>query len=521
MSDSRAKSAGDRPGEGAGAEDRRTALASRLRSMVTDQRGAVAVLFALAAIPLIGFIGLGVDNARGYIVRSRLSSAVDAAALAGGNAFFAATRDDDIRMYFRANFPDGYLGAVVTGPTIHADEVNQTLTVSASATLPNTFMKLVGSESVVVASSAEVTRRMRAMDVVLSIDVSGSMTTRDPGQSLTRIAATKQAANDLVTILFGGDTHKELLQIGLVPWSSKVNVMIDGQPFNAGLTTSLTVPTFTVPEIGGTQSRVYYANNSPVPLLVAPPSGWKGCVFNRYVHNATDADDGDIRDGTFSGGGKDWPAWAPVLPGDYPDAAIAAVWGGEPVDGKDSKGKAKKCALAPSGQECGPCPPVGITPMQHDKGVITTAINRLAADGNTNLPAGLGWAWRVLTSIPPFEHTPSAEYEPVKAIVLMTDGENCATYGDGYKAVFGLCSSTSARDAMNARAIKLAANVKASGVLIYVVQFVAQNAALEAFLKQVASGTSSPYYYFAPNSAALKAAFHEIANNLSELRLSK
>jgi len=74
---------------------------------------------------------------------------------------------------------------------------------------------------------------------------------------------------------------------------------------------------------------------------------------------------------------------------------------------------------------------------------------------------------------------------------------------------------------MNARAIKLAANVKASGVLVYVVQFVAQNAALEAFLKQVASGTASPYYYFAPDSAALKAAFHEIANNLSELRLSK
>ena len=83
--------------------------------------------------------------------------------------------------------------------------------------------------------------------------------------------------------------------------------------------------------------------------------------------------------------------------------------------------------------------------MQHDKAVITNAVNKLAAGGNTNLPAGLGWAWRVLTTGAPFEHTVSAEYTPDRAIVLMTDGENCATYGDGYKAVFGLCSSSRAR----------------------------------------------------------------------------
>ena len=101
--------------------------------------------------------------------------------------------------------------------------------------------------------------------------------------------------------------------------------MIDGQAFNSGLdhdgTGRRPSPR---PTSIASQSNVYYANNSPVPLLEKPPSGWKGCVFNRYVDNATDDDDGDIRDGPFSGGGKDWPAWAPVLPGDYPDATIAA-----------------------------------------------------------------------------------------------------------------------------------------------------------------------------------------------------
>ena len=153
--------------------------------------------------------------------------------------------------------------------------------------------------------------------------------------------------------------------------------------------------------------------------------------------------------------------------------------------------------------------------------MITDAVNKLAAGGNTNLPAGLGWAWRVLTPGAPFEHTITTEYTPDRAIVLMTDGENCAAYGDAYKAVFGLCSSSSARDKMNERAEKLAANIKATGVVIYVVQFVDASSALKAFLKKVASGPDAPYYYYAPDPTALKGAFHEIANHLSELRLSK
>ena len=93
-------------------------LKAKRRKFASDARGAVAVLVALAAVPLIGTIGIGVDTARGYIAQSRLSAAVDAAALAGGNDFFGETqRDADINKIFRANFPDGYLDASVSGPT--------------------------------------------------------------------------------------------------------------------------------------------------------------------------------------------------------------------------------------------------------------------------------------------------------------------------------------------------------------------------------------------------------------------
>ncbi len=53
------------------------------RRLRLDRRGAVAVFLAFAIVPLIGFIGIATDTARAYLVKSRLSSALDAAGLAG------------------------------------------------------------------------------------------------------------------------------------------------------------------------------------------------------------------------------------------------------------------------------------------------------------------------------------------------------------------------------------------------------------------------------------------------------
>lgn len=482
--------------------------AARLRGFAADRAGGVAIFMAVAAVPLLAIMGIATDTARAYIVKSRLSSAVDAASLAGGQNFFAAHRDDDIRMFFATNFPPGYLGARIDGPHISADVANEKVSVSATATVPTTFMRLLGFEDVGVAAAAEVTRKMQALDVVLSIDVSGSMNDAAPGGG-RRIDAAKAAAYELIDILFGADTSKDLLSIGLVPWSSKVNVMIQGKAYVPSGTTSITVPTFKNPENGfANQSKLWFANNSPVPLLTQPPADWDGCVFARYVHNATNADDGDIRYGPFAGGGVSWPGWQPIFPGTH------AKWGGEPVAGSTD------CTLAISGQECAACPNVGITPLQHSKAAIRTAVGALNATGNTNIPAGLGWAWRVLKPEPPFTAAvKDPPYVRDQAIVLLTDGENCGSSGDAYKRVFGTCSGGRAK--MDARLRLLADNVKADGVIIYVVQFANAGTALQTLLKDVASGPTAPYYHYAPSASELKKVFREIANHLSELRLSK
>ena len=261
---------------------------ARLRAFSRDDEGAVAVLVAAAVIPLVAALGLATDTARGYMLKARLSQALDAAALAGGKNIFSAERDDDIQMFFDANFPPGLMGATIT-PLVITDNPDKTkLGVSASATIETTFMRVLGFETMTVAAETEVSRQVDQLDLVLSVDTSGSM-----GSPMSKIEDAQDAAEDLVDILFGDNavsptitvagTTYNLLNIGNVNWNAKANVTVIGQAFDSASTTSTTVPQFINPVTGAAQTTIYYANNSPVPLLSPPVSNWPGCVYARYT----------------------------------------------------------------------------------------------------------------------------------------------------------------------------------------------------------------------------------------------
>ncbi|WNJ98858.1 pilus assembly protein TadG-related protein [Thalassospiraceae bacterium LMO-JJ14] len=477
------------------------ALRRKFRDFARQDTGAAIVLFALATVPMVAFVGMGTDTARAYLVKSRMSSALDAAGLAGGRHFFSPTRDAEIVMFFNANFPPGYMNSTISGPHIVDDELAERLTLTAEAQIPTTLMKVLGFDTLTVTAETEITRQMQALDVVIAMDMSGSMSSSSGAG--TRISAARQAAKDLVDILYGDNGSNDLLNIGLVPWNAKVNVMLEGSAYDSSLTSTVPVAGFVNPLTATGQSDVFQVNNSPVPLLSAPPANWRGCVFNRYLDNAADDDDADIFMGPQLLDGADWPAWEPV--------GIE----GEPVSGGT-------CSMSTNGGECTRCLSHGITPLQNQKLTITNAIDALTnPGGNTNIPAGLAWAWRVLMPDAPFtEAVADPDYELQRAIVLLTDGENYGGNGDGYKAVFGLGSGAGA-NGMNDRLRLLATNIKSSGVVLYVIQFANNGTELQALLKDVASGPASPFYHYAPDDAALRAVFREIANDLSQLRLSK
>jgi Flp pilus assembly protein TadG len=468
-----------------------------------ERRGSVAVLVGAGIVVLVGFVGVATDTARGYLVKAKLSQALDAAGLAGGKAFSTSNRDADIQMFFDANFPSGFMGAQIVGPIATIDDANQKILLTANATIDTTFMRVLGFEHLTVSSATEVTRENKALDLVLVFDVSGSMNDYVSGQR--KIVAARNAATQLVNILFGSNQTSPLLRIGIVPFNSKVNVTYDGSAFNSALTTTHAAPTFVNPITHASQSVLYFANNSPVPLLNAPASSWQGCVYSRFLFDGIATDDADIFLGPYTAPQGSWSGWQPIGP-----------------EGEPTASPFTRCTGSVGGQECTKCGVLGITALKDTKSQILDAIDRLdVPDGGTNIPQGLGWGWRVLDQSAPFDEASLGDQTipRTRAVVLMTDGENCGASGDGYKAVFGLCSA--AQPTMDDRLRQLATNLKDSGAYLYTIQFGNAGTQQQQLMRDIASGPGNPYYHYAPSAGELAAAFEEIGNNLSQLRVSR
>ncbi|MEP4887010.1 MAG: TadE/TadG family type IV pilus assembly protein, partial [Alphaproteobacteria bacterium] len=183
-----------------------------------DRRGAVAAFVAVGIVPTVGFVGLATDAARGYMVKTKLHQALDAAGLAGGRAMLEPDRDADILQFFNANFPDGYLGATVNGPNIDADETEGLLTLSASADIPTSFMQVLGFQDITVSAQTVVHRAVRGMELALIMDNTGSM--RGGG----KMDAMKLAAHDLIDILYGEEETVNDFWVSLIPYAATVNV---------------------------------------------------------------------------------------------------------------------------------------------------------------------------------------------------------------------------------------------------------------------------------------------------------
>jgi len=475
-----------------------TRFSKRASAAAGDRRGAILLVIAFAVIPLVGALGLATDAARGYLVKQKLSRAIDIAALAGAKVIDDPDLDGIIQMFFTANFPPGFLDSVVDGPNYEISQDNEKLTLIASATINTTFMSVLGFKTLQVSAYTEVTRESSYLDVVLAIDMSNSMNDNVPGSFEDRIDAAREAALVLVDDLFGEEETQSALKIGLVPWNDKVNVWINGSSYIPSSTTSESVPPFTNPVTGDPQSVVYYANNSPVPLLFDPPSSWKGCVWARFVDDGDGTNDADTDELPGSFGNKDWPGWETTW---STGGGGWGGWGGGGGSGNTNDGY---------------CLNHGITPLQSTKTAISDAIGDLThPDGATNIPQGLAWAWRVLTADPPFDEAdPDPDFPLTRAIVLLTDGENFNWSTDAYH---GDLTEAELDDRLRA----LAAKIKAQGIKIITIQFANGSGALADLMKEVASSSEAPYYNYAPDAATLQQIFKDVASELSNLRISQ
>jgi Flp pilus assembly protein TadG len=548
------------------------------RRFLRGEGGAIAIYFGLSAIVFVGVAGLAVDAARGYLVKARLSEAIDSAALAGGKALQTANDPNnnkvksDALAFFNANFPNGAMGATVATPTITITNNNTLVSVSSNAVIPTTLMRVLGFNQMTMVATGTVARAQGGLDVVFSFDVSGSM-----GSPASKMASLKSNATALVDSLFkpfvsGGQTQMitvngttySLLNIGVVPWNSKVNVRTYPATTN-GAISGPTGNSFTDPMGGrrGLLPGVYKAANSEVPLLLNPsdgnqmPGGWDGCVYARYWDDSLENNDAD----TSLGVSATWPGWEPIARDEGESGSngffdcYSAYWNngnpapysftfpGPTIQYKNipSPGWPALPASLRHSDDCADCPSIGILPLQTNAQTVKDMINALSPGGSTDAPAGLAWAWEVLMPGDPFNQAKvNPPFSRAQAIVFMTDGQNVGQNGDAYHGWFGEdepAGTTTAKTSqitvngslvannLNNHLLQLASKIKGANPLdpdavkIYVIQYQENNPNLTTLLSAVATQNGPPYYFFAPAPSDLDSIFNQIAESLSALRI--
>ena len=163
---------------------------TRHRTLLTrarNEEGFTLFYVAVFLTVLLIFVGLAVDTGRAYVVQAQLSKAVDGAALGAARMLNSGNPAQEAGNIYNANFPNGWFGtSQSTRPgdagffnleTIPTTGVN-IVTVTATATVPTTFMKLANFSELQVNATGEARRRM--VDLSLIVDVSGSIGWRWP-----------------------------------------------------------------------------------------------------------------------------------------------------------------------------------------------------------------------------------------------------------------------------------------------------------------------------------------------------
>jgi Flp pilus assembly protein TadG len=332
-----------------------------------------------------------------------------------------------------------------------------------------------------------------------------------------------------------------------------------------------------------------------------PFASWQGCVEARpYPYNVNDAPASGGTANTGIGIGDPAtmfvPMFAPDEPGNHwkvtqdPDEpspvtyGAANSWWNDDPSSPDGRSRQRNMAKyfqprpidapqlsrgAGPNYSCTTNPLTPLTDVSQPDGLaaIKAAIDKMAPNGNTDVPEGLAWGWRVVSSREPFSQgRPESEKGNDKVVIVLTDGANTysvpsrdpagnrSTYaaygytGQGYNgtSVTRLFKGTSSAigqfnytngnytNALNEQLRAVCANAKAANIMVMTVALDlsttvdSENAAIEAlkacssdsrFRKDPNDPSKPKKLFWNATGSSLSKDFKEIGDELSNLRI--
>jgi Flp pilus assembly protein TadG len=190
-------------------------LARRVRAFAPNEKGNVAMLFALACLVIFPLVGFAIDFSRTIVDKHKLQMMTDSAVLAAAHDahMTSAEREAVIESYI--NHLEEELGREILYTVEQDDEGLVSLTTQLR--VDTTISKIMGKDYIDVSVRSDAIEGGADIEVAMILDITGSM-------SGSRITALKEAATDLVNTVVAEQQTPYYSKASLVPYSVAVNV---------------------------------------------------------------------------------------------------------------------------------------------------------------------------------------------------------------------------------------------------------------------------------------------------------
>ncbi|MFZ3032494.1 MAG: pilus assembly protein [Parvibaculum sp.] len=341
----------------------------RIRAFINrwmaDRSGSYAVIFAISLVPILIAIGAAVDLSQAYIVKQRLTRALDAAGLAVGGMTGLTTAELQVaaQNFFNANYPASKIG---TPATLVVTSNANTVALTVSATMPTSIMGIVGVDTLQISAKSQITRMGKKLEVALVLDTTGSM------GSSSKLTTMQSAAKNLIDTVSAAAVNPGDVKIAIVPFTVDVKV---GTAYKTAdwMKWNWSTPKTQVCS-GNWWSGNYSCSDKTYSIN---PNTWKGCVIDRDQNY-------DISN----------------APGSSLNSATQY-----PADDDD-------------------CYSQQLMPLSYDWTSLKAKIDSLNASGNTNTTIGLVWGWQMVSQGSTLSSAAAPANNLDKVIVFLTDGNN-------------------------------------------------------------------------------------------------
>jgi len=505
---------------------------SFLGRLARDRAGNTLALVAAAILPLLAMVGGGVDLGRSYLSQSRLQQACDAGVLAarkrlGSEAVVTGDIPEDAasigNRFFNVNFQDGTYGTYDRAFAMTLEE-DYSISAVANVIVPTTIMQIFGYAEVPVEVECQAQISVVDTDVMMVLDVTGSMGTTNPGDEVPRIAALRETVRNFHAQLAAAAAAGTRIRYGFVPYSTNVNV-------GGLLEDEWVTPEWTY------QSRVIQKDDPETPKwkyqsLTLDVSDWRetsnGCIEERGTYEIGDYDNVDLDraldldiDRVPSPGDPD-TQWRPQ----FPDIIFARnmTYDGQGSFKKNGVTVSAQDFVSPATLGTAACPRPARKLGEMDTGEIETYLAGLQPGGHTYHDIGMIWGGRLLSPSGIFASENADRNSGIptsRHLIFLTDGET-STLDLSYSS-YGLepldsrrwksNSSLSLNETVEKRFAFACSEVRKKNITVWVIGF---GTALSDVMKECAG---EGHYFEAADAQELNVSFSAIAKKMSELRV--